>query len=181
MLSGTGGLEPATSASSVPLSPTKYCPWRSRPHLPFKASDVDLSGYREPDNGFKTHTPMVRHEPRGEPQTSRNSPPRTARARLEKADHQKPSLGATDAASAIEDFVLISGFIYGAFYALLIFSMSGGLLGTSTALDRGIEDLLGPQRRVPGSHRRAGSTSTPTTTTSGSASASTTCQTALRR
>ena len=37
--------------------------------------------------------------------------------------------------SAVEDVVLISGFIYGAIFALLLFSMSGGAFGTSTWLD----------------------------------------------
>ena len=72
----------------------------------------------------------------GEPQTSGRLPPRRHEQARKEPTISKPSLqGDRRASFAIEDFVLISGFIYGAFYALLIFSMSGGLLGTSTALD----------------------------------------------
>ena len=37
--------------------------------------------------------------------------------------------------SKIEDFVLLGGLAYGALFALLLFSMSSGMLGNSTALD----------------------------------------------
>ena len=37
--------------------------------------------------------------------------------------------------SNIEDFVLLGGLAYGALFALLLFSMSSGILGNSTALD----------------------------------------------
>ncbi|DAC35705.1 MAG TPA: hypothetical protein HA286_04945, partial [Candidatus Poseidoniaceae archaeon] len=75
----------------------------------------------------------------GEVQTLSDSPPDDGTSKLEKeltAIRKRRSKGDRRRfPSAIEDFVLISGFIYGAFYALLIFSMSGGLMGTSTALD----------------------------------------------
>ena len=37
--------------------------------------------------------------------------------------------------SNIEDFVLMGGIAYGIMFALLLFSMSSGMLGNSTALD----------------------------------------------
>ena len=75
----------------------------------------------------------------GEPQTPAALPPEDGTSKLEKEltiiRNRRSKGDRRRFPSAIEDFVLISGFIYGAFYALLIFSMSGGLLGTSTALD----------------------------------------------
>ena len=74
-----------------------------------------------------------------EAQTSAELPPEDGTSKLEKEltviRNRRSKGDSRRFPSAIEDFVLISGFIYGAFYALLIFSMSGGLLGTSTALD----------------------------------------------
>ena len=74
-----------------------------------------------------------------EPQTPADIPPEDGTSKLEKEltiiRNRRSKGDRRRFPSAIEDFVLISGFIYGAFYALLIFSMSGGLLGTSTALD----------------------------------------------
>ena len=44
--------------------------------------------------------------------------------------------------SNIEDFVLLGGLAYGALFALLLFSMSSGILGHSTALDRPLATLV---------------------------------------
>ena len=75
----------------------------------------------------------------GEVQTLSDSPPDDGTSKLEKEltviRNRRSKGDRRRFPSAIEDFVLISGFIYGAFYALLIFSMSGGLLGTSTGFD----------------------------------------------
>ena len=44
--------------------------------------------------------------------------------------------------SAIEDWTLLAGLGYGALYALLLFGMSGGVFGESTALDHWASDTF---------------------------------------
>ena len=91
---------------------------------------------RNSGNGFKTRTPMVRHEPRGGAPNPRGHPSgRRHQQTGERVDHHpKPALqrGPETLSFSHRGFRPDPGFIYGAFYALLIFSMSGGLLGTST-------------------------------------------------
>ena len=48
---------------------------------------------------------------------------------------QRRSGGGRMFLSNIEDFVLLGGIVYGLVFAMLLFSMSSGMLGNSTALD----------------------------------------------
>ena len=114
----------------------------------------------EPDNGFKTHTPMVLHEPRGGAPNPRGT---STRGRHEQArertdHHPKPAVEGRPTALPFchrgfrPDFGLHLRRVLCSAHFLDVRRPAGHLNGAGP---RGIEDLLGPERRMPGGHRRA--------------------------